>query len=76
MSISDTSRDADRVQVEIVRRMSPQQRLDAAMAMSQATREMMLSRIRSEHPEWTDWQVKRELLRLTFLPHPLPSGLP
>jgi hypothetical protein len=76
MSISDTSPDAARVQVEILRRMTPAQRLDIAMEMSDATREGALSRIRSEHPDWTDWQVKRELLRLTFLPKPLPAGLP
>jgi hypothetical protein len=44
--------------------------------MSQAARDTALSRIRAEHPDWTDWEVKRELLRLTFHPHPLPAGLP
>jgi Rv0078B-related antitoxin len=76
MSLSDTSAEAARIQTDIVRRMTPAQRLDVAMQMSDATREMALSRIRAENPGWTDWQVKRELLRLTLLPQPLPPGLP
>ena len=76
MSIRDTSPDAERIQLEILGRMSEGQRLRLALEMSQATREMVLSRIRSEHPDWTDWEVKRELLRITFHPHPLPAGLP
>jgi hypothetical protein len=56
--------------------MTGEQRVRMAMDLSHATREMALSRIRMEHPDWSDWQVKRELLRLTFLPDPLPAGLP
>jgi hypothetical protein len=74
--LSDTSPDALEMQAAIFRRMTVEQRLRLAMEMSQATREMALSRIRSDHPDWTDWQVKREFLRLTFLPAPLPEGLP
>jgi hypothetical protein len=43
--------------------------------MSQAMHDMLLTRIRAENPGWTDWEVKRELLRLAFHPHPLPAGL-
>ena len=47
-----------------------------ALEMSDFARELSLSRIRAEHPEWSDWEVKRELLRLDFLPDALPPGLP
>lgn len=76
MSFGDTSREAERIQLEILGRMSEGQRLRLALEMSQATRETVLSRIRAENPGWTDWEVKRELLRITFHPHPLPAGLP
>jgi hypothetical protein len=76
MGISDTSPEAAEVQLNIFRRMTEEQRLAMALEMSGLVRETILSRIQSEHPEWTDWQVKRELLRLTFLPEPLPPGLP
>jgi hypothetical protein len=76
MSLSDTTPDAERVQLEVLRRMTEEQRLRIALEMSHATRETVLGRIRAENPGWTDWQVKRELLRLTFLPDPLPAGLP
>jgi hypothetical protein len=76
MSFSDTSLDAEQVQLEVLRRMSEGQRLRIALEMSQASRDMVLSRIRAENPGWTDWEVKRELLRMTCDPNSLPAGLP
>ncbi|HEU4452332.1 MAG TPA: hypothetical protein VFR81_04700 [Longimicrobium sp.] len=76
MTIRDTSPEAEQVQLEIFRKMTGEQRLKLALEMSDFARELSLSRIRAEHPEWSDWEVKRELLRLDFLPDPLPSGLP
>jgi hypothetical protein len=32
-------------------------------------------RIRREHPEWSDTQVTRQLVRLAFLPGPVPAPL-
>ena len=76
MPIRDTSPDAERVQLDVFRRMTGEQRLKLALEMSDFARGLSLSRIRAEHPEWSDWEVKRELLRLDFLPDPLPAGLP
>jgi hypothetical protein len=76
MPLRDTSPDAERVQLEVFRRMTGEQRLKLALEMSDFARELSLSRIRAEHPEWSDWEVKRELLRLDFLPDALPPGLP
>lgn len=55
--------------------MSGEQRLLAALEMSDLTRELARTRILQEHPEWTESQVIRELVRIAFLPDPLPSGL-
>lgn len=76
MPIRDTSKDAEEVQLSVFRQMTGEQRLKLALEMSDFARGLSLSRIRAEHPEWSDWEVKRELLRLDFLPHSLPSGLP
>lgn len=76
MSISDTSPEAAEVQLGVFRRMTGEQRLKLALEMSDFAREISLSRIRFEHPEWSEWEVKRELLRLEFLPRPLPAGVP
>lgn len=76
MPSRDTSRDAEQVQLDVFRRMTGEQRLKLALEMSDFARELSLSRIRAEHPQWSDWEVKRELLRLDFLPAALPPGLP
>jgi hypothetical protein len=75
MSHTDTHPDAARVQREIIRNMTGEQRVKIVFQMSNFMRSMAISRIRAEHPDWTEWQIKRELLRLAFLPEPLPPGL-
>jgi hypothetical protein len=74
--ISDTSAAAQAVQLEIHRSMSGEQRLLLAFEMSLFARDLCRARIRHEHPEWTEAQIARELLRLAFFPAPLPAGLP
>jgi len=37
--------------------------------------ELARAGIRQEHPDWTEAQVAHELLRLAFLPQPMPPGL-
>jgi hypothetical protein len=76
MGLSDTSPEAAEIQLNIFRGMTGEQRLRLALDMSDFAREISLSRIRAEHLDWSDWEVKRELLRLQFLPEPLPGGLP
>jgi Rv0078B-related antitoxin len=73
MPISDTSPTAQATQFEIQRSMSGEQRLLLAFEMSMFARELNRERIRSEHPEWSEARVARELLRLALLPAPLPD---
>jgi hypothetical protein len=73
--MDDTSPEAAALQVEIYRRMSGEQRLKLAFEMSDLARELTLSRLRSEHPDWSDWELKRELLRYAFGSEPLPPLL-
>lgn len=55
--------------------MSGEQRLLLAFEMSLFARALSRERLRQEHPEWTQAGIERELLRLAFLPAPLPPGL-
>jgi hypothetical protein len=55
--------------------MSGEQRLLLALDMSLFARELAKEGVRRDHPEWTEAQVARELLRLAFLPSSLPDGL-
>lgn len=73
--MSDTSREAAAIQFEIIRKMTGAQRLDLAIEMSMFARELALTRLRSEHPGWSDWELKRELLRYTFGSEPWPPPL-
>ena len=75
MALSDTSPEAQAVQFEIWRKMSGEQRMTLAYEMSMFARELMKAGIRGDHPKWTEAQIARELLRLAFLPEPLPDWL-
>jgi hypothetical protein len=73
--ITDTSPEAQAVHAKIHRSMSGEQRLLLAFEMSMFGRELNRERIGREHPEWPESRISRELLRLAFLPYPLPAGL-
>lgn len=75
MAISDTSPEAREIQLQIHRSMSGEQRILLALEMSLFARDLARERIRGEHKDWDEWQVERELLRIAFLPKPLPAGL-
>ena len=76
MSVGDTTRDAEAVQLAILRRTSGEQRVLLAFEMSMFTRKLAREGIRHRHPDWPETRVNRELLRLAFFPNPLPAGLP
>jgi hypothetical protein len=75
MAMSDTSPTMHSLQLQIQNGMSGEQRLLLSYEMSLFARELAKEGVRRDHPEWTEAQVARELLRLAFLPAPLPAGL-
>ena len=75
MPITDTSPAAQALQLDIQRAISGEQRLLLAYEMSLVARGLSRERIRHEHPEWPETRIARELLRLAFLPAPLPACL-
>lgn len=48
-------------QLDVLRAMTPAQRLQAASRLYWTARHIKEAAIRARHPEWTDEQVKREL---------------
>jgi hypothetical protein len=75
MPPSDTSPAAKKRQMEIEAAMSGEERILQMLEASLLVREFAKSKIRTDHPEWSETQVARELLRLQFLPGKIPSGL-
>jgi len=55
--------------------MAGEQRLLLALEMSDFARELASQRIRQEHPDWSPDLISRELIRIAFLPAPLPARL-
>jgi hypothetical protein len=73
--MSDTSPEAAAIQATIHRRMTGEQRLALAVEMSEFARELATARLRQEHPDWSEWEIRRELLRYAFAGQPLPPIL-
>ena len=61
MSTVDTSPQADARYHELLRRMPAEQRLEAAMRLSQAVRELALAGIRGRHPAADDHELRVRL---------------
>jgi hypothetical protein len=72
---SDTTPEVEARQTQIQMSMTGEQRIILCLEMSQFTRELAKAGIRQQHPDWNEGQVARELLRLAFLPAPLPAPL-
>jgi hypothetical protein len=73
MAISDTSPEVEAMQILIRRSMTPSQRLQIAIDLSDLLREFRKAGIRRDHPGWSERQVMIELFRQAFLPQPLPA---
>ena len=63
---SDTHPDAERVQTEIFRRMTPGQRVEVAFEMSESIRNISLDGLRSRRPDLSREEALRELMRLMY----------
>jgi hypothetical protein len=60
---SDHREKADTLQAEIYRRMSPQRRLEIAIAMQEQARTLMDTGLRLSHPHFTPDERRREIAR-------------
>jgi hypothetical protein len=71
----DTNPEIEARQVEIWRNMSAEQRLRLGFEISEMIKSLTKSRIRQEHPDWSEQQVAREVIRCAFLPKDPPAWL-
>jgi hypothetical protein len=60
----DTTPDAEAMQLELYRRMSPGQRGELAFTMSMMARDVALAGIRSRHPAYSDDEAQFALFRV------------
>jgi hypothetical protein len=74
MPLRDTDPKIEAMQRQIERAMTGEQRIQEALEMSVFAREFAKAKVRTDHPEWSEAQVAREVLRLEFLPEPMPAG--
>jgi len=71
----DTNLQALAIRDRVLRRLPPVERLRIAMDMTDTLRDLAMSRLRAEHPQWSDADLRKELLRIALLPTPLPEAL-
>ena len=66
MRSMDTTAEAEQVQLEIFRRMGPEKRLEAGIALSQMCRKLLAEGVRRRHPEYDEREIKLATIRLTL----------
>lgn len=66
MRARDTSEEAERIQDELHQRLGPEGRFELAMRMSELAREFARSGLRNQHPDLTDEEFRRELVRVLY----------
>jgi len=69
----DTTPEIEAMQIRILRSMTIEQHLEAALEISLLSRELMRAGVRRDHPDWADKEIEFEVHRLTFFPQPLPD---
>jgi hypothetical protein len=62
----DTSAKAAAIQDRLHDAMGPAGRFELAMQMSELAREFALAGVRDRHPDWTEAQIRRELVRILY----------
>ena len=63
---TDTSPEAYALQLELVRRLPPVQRLRKAFALSREVKQMAMDAIRRRHPEFAENAVRLRFIELTY----------
>jgi mRNA-degrading endonuclease toxin of MazEF toxin-antitoxin module len=63
---TDTSQEALEVQLDCLRRMSPQERVQRSCALSRQVRNMAFDAIRRRHSEWSDEEVQLCFIELNY----------
>jgi len=70
--MSDKGSEAERLRLRILGGLTGEQRLRTALEMSDLAKDLCRARLRLQHPDWTEEQITRELVRYAFAPAPSP----
>jgi hypothetical protein len=62
----DTTPEAEKIQLNIFRRMGPERRLQAGLALSRTCRELLRAGVRRRHPDYDERQIQLAVIRLTL----------
>ncbi len=73
--MTDTSSRAATQQANVYCRLTGVERLALALDLSVLARDLSRTRLHLQHPEWTDDEAQREMLRYAFSATPLPPPL-
>ncbi len=63
MRLLDTSAEAEKVQIDIFRRLGPEKRLESAALLSETCRTLLAEGVRKRHPDYNDEQVRLGVIR-------------
>jgi len=66
VSARDTTREAEQIQIQALRRMGPEGRLRAGISLARASRDLLLVGLRKRHPEFDEDQIKMAYLELVL----------
>ena len=66
MRSRDTSEAAATLQIEVLRRMGPERRLQAAVDLCRSSRLLLLQGVNRRHPEYNARQAELAVIRLTL----------
>ena len=66
MKYPDTSETAATFQIEVLRRMGPERRLQASIDLCRSSRVLLLEGVNSRHPEYNARQAELAVIRLTL----------
>jgi hypothetical protein len=69
----DTTPEIEAMQIRILRSMTIEQHLEIALEISLLSRGLMRAGVRSQHPDWSENEIEREVHRLAFFPQSLPD---
>jgi hypothetical protein len=66
--LADTDPEIRRRQLDVYRTMTPQQRIEVALGLSEEVRQLAIDGIRNRYPAMSDGQVHEEWLRMLHGP--------
>jgi len=60
----DTSPEIERMQIEKLRRMTPEKRLKLALQLIETEKKLLMEGIKKRHPEYKEKEIKLALIRI------------